>query len=145
MTVEVGRRFPLYAGSSSQCILAFLPQRDREEVLSGDLEALTGNTIVDPDRLRVVLADIRATGHAFSRGERQPGSASVAAPVFDFSGAVVGSLSVCGPAERVDEAAGERYAPLVRAAAEQVSRALGWSGGLPDPDAHARHAVEARA
>ena len=29
MTVELGRRFPLHAGSSSTCILAFLPEAER--------------------------------------------------------------------------------------------------------------------
>ena len=28
MTVELGRRFPLHAGSSSTCILAFLPDAE---------------------------------------------------------------------------------------------------------------------
>ena len=52
MTVEVGRRFPLHAGSSSTCILAFLPTAQQEEVLAGRLDALTPRTIVDPSRLR---------------------------------------------------------------------------------------------
>jgi DNA-binding IclR family transcriptional regulator len=131
MTVEVGRRFPLHAGSSGQCILAFLPEELQAELIGGGLEALTPHTIVDEGRLPRVLADIRATGHAFSQGERQPGAASVAAPVFGFDGAVVGAISVCGPVPRVDEAAGLAYAPMVREAADEISRALGWSGGLP--------------
>lgn len=135
MTVEIGRRFPLHAGSSGQCILAFLPEPQRTEIMSGRLGALTPQTIVDRNQLRDVLAAIHQTGYAYSQSERQPGAASVAAPVFGFDGAVVGALSVCGPAARVDEPACEQYAPLVREAADQVSRALGWSGGLPDPDA----------
>ncbi|MQA94347.1 MAG: helix-turn-helix domain-containing protein [Streptosporangiales bacterium] len=131
MTVEVGRRFPLYAGGSSQCMLAFLPEEEREECLAGQLPAITPATVIDPERLRDVLRRVRSRGYAYSHGERQPGAASVAAPIFSFDGSVTGAISVCGPYPRLDEAAGQRYAPLVIAAADRVSRMLGWSGGLP--------------
>lgn len=131
MTVEVGRRFPLHAGSSSMCILAFLPIDDREAVLAGDLAPVTARTVSDPAVIRARLAEIRRVGYAFSGGERQIGAGAVAAPVFGVDGAVVGAISVCGPGERVDRAARDRYAPLLRRAAEQISQGLGWPGGLP--------------
>lgn len=134
MTVEIGRRFPLHAGSSSQCILAFLPEPRRTEIMAGALDALTPRTIVDRSRLHGVLTAIHQTGYAYTQSERQPGAASVAAPVFGFDGAVVGAVSVCGPVGRVDEGASNKYAPLVREAADRISRALGWSGGLPEPE-----------
>jgi DNA-binding IclR family transcriptional regulator len=131
MTVEVGHRYPLHAGSSSTCILAFLPPAEQEAVLSGDLPSLTGRTVTDAELLRKRLAEIRAEGLAHSEGERQEGAGSVAAPVFGIDGAVVGAISVCGPAHRVDAAARERFGPMVRMAADRISRSLGWSGGLP--------------
>ncbi|SNT55106.1 DNA-binding transcriptional regulator, IclR family [Asanoa hainanensis] len=131
MTVEVGRRYPLHAGSSSTCILAFLPDAEREAVLRADLPTLTSRTTTDHDLLRIRLAEIRETGVAGSDGERQEGAGSVASPVFGIDGTVIGAISVCGPAHRVDADARERYGPLVREAADRISRALGWSGGLP--------------
>ena len=48
MTVELGRRFPLHAGSSSRSILAFLPATERREFLAHhELDALTPRTITD--------------------------------------------------------------------------------------------------
>jgi IclR family acetate operon transcriptional repressor len=135
MTVEVGRRFPLHAGSSSTCILAFLPPDQQEEVLAGDLDTLTPRTIVDPDRLRDRLDEVRRTGVAQSDGERQAGAGSVAAPVFGVDGSVQGAVSVCGPADRVGPAARERFVPLLVEAADRVSRGMGWRGGLPDQGA----------
>jgi IclR family acetate operon transcriptional repressor len=132
MTVEVGRRFPLLAGSSSTCILAFLPSEQQEEVLAGPLDALTPRTIVDPGRLLDRLDEVRRTGVAQSDGERQAGAGSVAAPVFGLDGAVQGAVSVCGPADRVGPAARERFVPLLVDAADRVSRGMGWRGGLPD-------------
>lgn len=131
MTVELGRRFPLHAGSSSTSILAFLPEVEREAVVSGALDRLTPQTVSDPARLRARLAQVRRDGHAHSDGERQQGAGSVAAPVFGVDGAVLGAISVCGPVDRVDERARSRFVPLLVEAADDVSRALGWRGGLP--------------
>lgn len=131
MTVEVGRRFPLHAGSSGTCMLAFLPQEEQEAVLAGDLRALTSRTVTSAQTLRSRLAEVRRLGYARSSGERQEGAGSVAAPVFAFDGTVVGAISVCGPVDRVDAGARERFIPLLREAADSLSRSLGWQGGLP--------------
>ncbi|HLU55667.1 MAG TPA: IclR family transcriptional regulator [Pseudonocardia sp.] len=134
MTVEVGRRFPLHAASSSLCILAFLPPHEQEAILTGELSALTDRTVTDAEVLRARIAEVRRLGYAHSVGERQSGAASVAAPVFGFDGTAVGAISVCGPADRVDDAARERFVPLLAEAADRISRALGWRGGLPTGD-----------
>jgi DNA-binding IclR family transcriptional regulator len=137
MTVEVGRRFPLHAGSSSTAILAFLPAEQIEAVLAGPLERLTDRTIADPEGLRARLCEVRARGYACSDGERQEGAGSVAAPIFGLDGRVEGAISVCGPAARVDAVAKDRYVPLLTAAADQISRARGWRGGLPTAEGRA--------
>jgi len=71
-----------------------------------------------------VLATVREAGVAASRSERQEGGASVAAPIFDNHG-VAGAMSVCGPEYRFDDASMQRYRPLLKAAAVQLSRELG--------------------
>jgi IclR family acetate operon transcriptional repressor len=124
LTVELGRPLPLYAGASGRIILAYLPEDTREAVLAQPLERLTPGTVVDPARLRSLLEAVREAGVAVSRSERQPGGASIAAPVFDNHG-VAGAMSVCGPEYRFDEASVDRFrAPLVLAAGE-LSRELG--------------------
>ena len=131
MTVEVGRRFPLHAASSSTCILAFLPPDEQEAVLAGELSTLTSRTVTDVDALRARLGQVRAVGYAHSVGERQSGAASVAAPVFGFDGTAIGAISVCGPADRVDDAAREIRSAASVSRGTNRSRALGWRGGLP--------------
>lgn len=125
MTVEVGRLFPLHAASSSLAILAFAPPDLREHVLTGPLERLTPKTKVSREELEHSLAKIQSSGVTCSFGERQSGTGSVAAPVFGIDGYARGSLSICGPVHRFDEAAVERFAPLVREAAREVSLQLG--------------------
>jgi IclR family transcriptional regulator, acetate operon repressor len=133
MTVEPGRLYPLYAGASSRAILAFLPAVDVARVLSSGLEPLTEETIRDLDMLKERLAQVRANGFATSRGERQSGAGSVAAPVFRGDGRVVGSISVCGPLVRFDAAAVERFIPLVTSAAARISARLGWNSPHEQP------------
>jgi DNA-binding IclR family transcriptional regulator len=128
MTVELGRRFPLHAGSSGKCMLAFLPEGQRTALLAADLPKLTEHTIVDPDALRAELATIRARGYATSGGERQQDAGSVAAPIFGMSGSVIGAVSVCGPRYRVTAEFVERIAPKVTEAAARISLHMGGPG-----------------
>jgi IclR family acetate operon transcriptional repressor len=130
MTVPLGRPFPLHAGASSRAMLAFLPEETVEQVIAAGLQRLTPATIFDPDELRRRLAATRASGCATSRGERQDGAGSVAAPVFGVDGEVVGAISVCGPVSRFDRETVDRYLPMVRSAAAEISSALGWDGAL---------------
>ena len=114
MTVQVGGAYPLHAGSSSKAFLAWLPLEVRQKVLAGDLTPVTGNTITTPEKLEADLEEVRRRGYAVSMGEREAGAGSVAAPVFDHTGAPVMVLSVCGPVERfrpkVDAVASELVA-----------------------------------
>lgn len=129
MTVEVGRPFPLHAGASSRAILAFAPEDLRTTILEDELPALTPETITERAELEASLAETARTGLARSRGERQHGAGSVAAPLFGPHGEVVGAISLCGPVDRFDEAAVERFSPLVAAGAQEISARLG--GDLP--------------
>jgi DNA-binding IclR family transcriptional regulator len=133
MTVELGRPHPLHAGASSRAILAFMPEETREIVIGMGLARLTPETIGEPEELRRRLAEVHSAGYATSRGERQHGAGSVAAPVFGMDGEVAGAISACGPVSRFDPATVERYVPLVCQAAAEISRALGWTGTTPRP------------
>ncbi|WP_216893900.1 IclR family transcriptional regulator [Nocardia alni] len=128
MTVELGRRFPLHAGSSGKCMLAFLPEETRRRTLAGPLTALTSNTVTDPDDLEAELTLVRELGFARSGGERQADAGSVAAPVFGMTGEVIGSISVCGPRYRVTEEFVEKIAPQLVDTAEHISRRMGHRG-----------------
>lgn len=128
MTVELGRMYPLHAGSSSRAILAYLPQAVVDRILETGLSQITAETIVQPDPLRRSLATVRTNGYATSRGERQAGAGSVAAPIFDARG-IVGAISVCGPLARFDPKIVRGYAPAVIEAAREISVAMGWLEG----------------
>ena len=57
------------------------------------------------------LSGVRRRGWAQSVGEREPGVASVSAPVRGPSGRVVAAVSVSGPIERLTRTPGRLHAP----------------------------------
>ena len=69
-------------------------------------------------------ADGARRGWAQSVEEREPGVASVSAPVHDARGEVVAAVSVSGPIGRTTRSPGRRYAASVAAAAEAVEASL---------------------
>lgn len=124
MSVELGRRFPVHAGSSGKCILAHSRPDEIDRVLADELAALTPATPTDPVALRAELAQIRERGYAASAGERQGDAGSIAVPVFD-PGGLVGSISVCGPRFRVTDAFVAATAPELIETADRITARLG--------------------
>ena len=114
--VEVGAEAPLHLGASGKAMLAFLPDGARPPTARA--------AALDAD-----LERVRRRGYAVSQGERIPGAASVAAPVFDHTG-VVGSISAAGVIARSDARTTARYGRIVLAEARALSRALGWRGSV---------------
>jgi DNA-binding IclR family transcriptional regulator len=98
-TVPLGARMPLSKGSGGKVLLAWAPDGARFDIAPAVLEA------------------VRGQGYAESNGEREPGVASVSAPVRDDGGGVVAAISVSGPAERMDRAALDRARAALGAAA----------------------------
>ncbi len=130
MSVEIGRRFPLYAGASGRAILAFLPEDELDRYLAHTVLApLTPATITDPLNLREELRATRTLGYAVSHGERDSWAASVAVP-WRAGGLTIGSLSVCGPLARFS---GERTAEFGRALLDATRRASSPARRSRDP------------
>lgn len=126
MSISLGTAHPLYAGSSSKAILAHLAPDEIDQYLADhSLDAVTSSTITDVGRLRHELETIRDVGYAVSRGERQSGAGSVAAPIHRASGEVFGSISICGPQDRFGEARIDEHAPVVVETALLISEELG--------------------
>jgi DNA-binding IclR family transcriptional regulator len=111
-TVLVGARLPMTAGSGAKVLLAFSDDATRAAVLP------------DAKFSDRVLAEVRRRGWAQSAAEREPGVASVSAPVRDAHGSVVAAISVSGPIDRMGRRPGERWAADLLAAADALTRRL---------------------
>ncbi|MBO0827808.1 MAG: IclR family transcriptional regulator [Streptosporangiales bacterium] len=122
---EIGEPIPLHQGAPGKLLLAHLPERDLEEVLSRPHARATPSTPIEPDELRALLPVIRERGYSISLGERVPGIRTVAAAIRDHTGRVMASLSVSGPEIRMPEERLHEIGALTRESAGQISHLLG--------------------
>lgn len=90
---QYGYHFPLHCGSKGLVLLANEDPEFIEEYLARDLERLTPDTVTDPKRLRVLLKQVKADGISLTIGDVQPFTGSIAAPIHDASGRVIGCVS----------------------------------------------------
>lgn len=70
---------------------------------------------------RVLSGETSRTGWIESVGEREPGVASVSAPVVAGDGSTIAAVSVSGPIERLSRHPGKRFGNAVTAAAARIS------------------------
>ena len=105
--VQVGTQFPYDTGASGRVFVAF-----------------TEPTAPDPERVRERLVAVSLHARTISE------TAAVAAPVFGPAGALLGALSLAGPATRFDEAALPRLRRAVLVAASEVGVASGCPAGV---------------
>ncbi|MCI0689088.1 MAG: IclR family transcriptional regulator [Sporichthyaceae bacterium] len=111
-TVPVGATLPMTAGSAAHVLLAWEePDRLHRGLRDARFTATT-------------LAGVRRRGWAQSVAEREPGVASVSAPVRGPSNRVVAAVSVSGPIERLTRQPGRLHAVAVAAAAQKLTEAL---------------------
>jgi len=68
---------------------------------------------------------VSSPGWVESVEEREPGVASVSAPVLDGDGSIVAAVSVSGPIDRLTRSPGERFGPQVAEVAAAITTALG--------------------
>ena len=111
-TVPIGTRLPMTAGSGAKVLLAYSDDATRQAVLPH--AKFTDRTLVE----------VRRRGWAQSAAEREPGVASVSAPVYDAQGDVVAAVSVSGPIDRMGRRPGARWAADLLAAATELTRLL---------------------
>jgi DNA-binding IclR family transcriptional regulator len=123
----VGQRIPLHATSNGKVLLSTLERVEvRRQVPS--LQPYTELTITTMKALQKELDEVRTRGYAVAVDELEIGLTAVAAPVRDGHGDVLASMSISGPTFRLDAGRLSDMASAVMAAADDVSRRLGWRG-----------------
>ncbi|WFE41106.1 IclR family transcriptional regulator [Micromonospora sp. WMMD998] len=126
-----GTRNPLYATSLGKILLAGAPESLIEEVIAQGLKPLTRYTRTSPALLRAELADVRRTGFAYDREERQIGVSCVATGLHDHTGRVIAAISVPSNSEHRDLDQGRLQAPLRKAAQTIEARLDRRAANLP--------------
>lgn len=126
--VRAGSLLPFHCSAQGKATLAFSSPEFRARVLRGPLEKMTPETIVDPEALLAELEKIRKQGWATAANQTGIGLNTLAAPIFDSTGTVCGTVGVVDLVQFIDETPSEDQRSRVMAAAKRVSRALGCGG-----------------
>ena len=123
---RAGERRHAHASGIGKALLAEMP-RDRVDRIVRDkgLPRFTDATLTEPERLLTDLAAIRDRGWSLDDEERSRGMRCIAAPIFDENGEAIAGLSISGPSDRMERDRVDRLGPVVRRAADAITRAIG--------------------
>jgi DNA-binding IclR family transcriptional regulator len=124
--LDVGALLPAHATAMGKMLLASSDYAF-EELTNTELGRFTDATVTHVEKLRGELGEVRRRGWAAEIEELVVGEVSIAAPISDRRGAVVGAIGISGPVERLCESGGTKteLVSYVREAARAISRDLG--------------------
>jgi IclR family transcriptional regulator, KDG regulon repressor len=130
MQARIGQRHPLHSTALGKAVLAYLPPKEQDALLSSGLKAITLNTITDAVALRRQLSEVRAQGYAIEIEETEEGAMCIGAPILDEAGRPVAALSVAAPRQRMGPDLVTRAANALRAASCELSASLDFRPGV---------------
>ena len=125
---------PLHATASGICAIAFGPSA-LIEAAHEKLEGFTSHTATTPQDLEAEVQLALQTGFGHSDNGYEDGIFGLAAPVYDQTGNLAGTISVASVASRLTKGSKQKTKHCLIAASREISR--NWGGTVP-------HAVEDR-
>jgi DNA-binding IclR family transcriptional regulator len=117
---------PAWCTAAGKVLLAGI--KDRDALPSLEFRQYAPNSITDRSELVRQLRTIAIMGYAVEDEELDAEVRSVAAPVRDYMGCIVGAVSIYGPAVRFGNARmDDELLPMIIRAADEISRRMGYS------------------
>ena len=128
VTTLIGTSMPLHASAGAKILLAFMPDQERMQLIGKlDLTPITRNTITNRGELIKHLEIIRKQGYSTNNEESDVGYKAIGAPIRDWTGKVIASISVDIPSHRYPEEKREQFINTVLDGAAEISRKLGFN------------------
>jgi DNA-binding IclR family transcriptional regulator len=125
-SIDLNKWLPIHVGGSGLAIMAFLSDKEVATIIDRTrLAPVTPRSITERYRLEAELHKIRERGYAITRGQRTPDAVGLAAPIFGSNGEVVGDICLTLPESRFDSSSEDRIAELLKACANEVTKAIG--------------------
>lgn len=127
MRSRVGLAIPMHCTGIGKALMAALSEEEVRAILQrSGMPPMTSRTITDPDTLLEHLRTVARRGYAIDNEENELHTRCVAAVVRDHRGIPTGGISMSAMAFEIDQERVRQVAPLVVAAAREVSQALGY-------------------
>lgn len=126
--IEIGKRTPLHCTAVGKAIMAYLSKDKVSAIVEGKgLKKYTENTIIDKEGLEKEFLKIRKQGYAVDNMEHEEGVRCVAGPIRDHTGEVIASMSISGPAFRINENNMPNIAKKVKECCDCISEEMGYN------------------
>ncbi len=125
-TTQVGSRIKAYSTADGKIILCYLEKDKLKNSLPRTLKKFTPNTIDDKQLFLEELAIIKRNGYAVDYEETVQGLVGIAAPIYDYCGAVKYSIGATVPSIRINEDNIKEYIDIIRTAAMEISCRRGY-------------------
>jgi DNA-binding IclR family transcriptional regulator len=124
--IFIGKRAPLHCTGVGKAIMAYLSEEEIASIVKEKgLKKYTENTITNKEDLKKELEKIREQGYAVDNMEHEEGVRCVASPIRGYTGEVIGSMSISGPAFRINESNIPNIAKKVKECCDCISEEMG--------------------
>ncbi|MBO0792687.1 MAG: IclR family transcriptional regulator [Ktedonobacteraceae bacterium] len=125
--VTVGRRAVAHCTSLGKILLAYQPWPTVQQIIKQyGWRPYTPRSIQDFPRLEAELTQAREQGYSIDEEERNIGTVCLAAPIRDYSGKVIASLSMTCKTEKLSVERRTQFLPRLLEAANRISFRLGY-------------------
>lgn len=125
--LEIGETVLPHCTALGKAIIAHVPKQDLPHIVGDEpFPRFTPNTITDYEQLDRELEQIRRRGFAVDNHEFVEGATCIGAAVYDYTGSVVGGVSISAPSARVSTARLHQFGEQLVEAASTISSYLGY-------------------
>jgi DNA-binding IclR family transcriptional regulator len=125
--LEPGRKFNLHTSAPGKAILAYLPDKNKDDLISKlEFRKFNERTLDTRDKLFKNLKEVKKKGYAVDRAEEIEGMHCIGAPIFNRLGQPFAAIWITGPSMRVLPKDFASIGQTVRKHADSISKSLGY-------------------
>ena len=124
--ISIGSRLPAYSQSMGRVLLGGITAEELDVYFATvELKSFTKRTVVDPVRLRKIIADDRKKGWSWVNGELEEGICGIAVPLMDSNARILAAMNIVTNTGRSSKSrAIKTFLPELTRAAEQINSGL---------------------
>ncbi len=128
VVLGIGSSLPAHCTSLGKVLLADLPVSQLDQLLAkNELKAFTPKTLVEVEKLKAELCEVKFRGYALDDEELATGLRAAAAPIYNGSGQVIAAANVTGTIHTISYDRLERVIiPALLDMTRRVSNAMGY-------------------
>jgi IclR family KDG regulon transcriptional repressor len=123
---HVGHYRPITCSSPGKLLLSYQSKEMVHKVIEQGLPKRGPNSVTDPNQLMGQLEKIRHDEYCVSIDEMYEDVISIAAPIKDYNGSVIASVSMAAPRHRINEENIPNYVKDLVKTGRDISSKLGY-------------------